>query len=295
MRNAAPLLQRLENGQDLPAPLLHRDALAGLQDTGDVLVEAAARDMGHAMDVAVPDDVQHFFHIDVRRGQQHLAEHPAVQFRPPLLQGKTRISHNLAHEAEAVGVHTARRNAHQHVAHFYFRTINEFAFLHDAGRKARDVVLAVRIHARHLGGLAADQRTARLPAAFRHTGHDGLHLFGDVVAQGHVVQEKERFRALRQHVVDAHGHGIDADGVVLVHRKRDLEFGAHAVGAAHQHRLLVAERSEVEHAAERADAAHPAGTLRRCHMLLDAPHHFVSCFQAYACLFIVDCHYFFLK
>ena len=33
------------------------------------------------------------------------------------------------------------------------------------------------------------------------------------------------------HVVDAHGHAVDADGVVLVQDHGDLQLGAHAVGA----------------------------------------------------------------
>ena len=59
--------------------------------------------------------------------------------------------------------------------------------------------------------------------------------------QCYVVQEDEGLGALGQDIVHAHGHGVDADGVVLVHCKCDLEFRTYTVGAAHQHGLLVTQ------------------------------------------------------
>ncbi len=181
-------------------------------------------------------------------------------------------------------------DAHQHVTDFHLRTVDQFALFDDAGSETGDVVFPVTVHARHLGGFAADQGAARLAAAFRHAGDNGFHLLGNIMAQRHIVEEEQRLGALRQHVVDAHRHRVDADGVVLVHGEGDLELRTHAVGAAHQDRLLVTEGRQVEHTAERPDAAHPTGALGRCHMLFDAPDHFVARFQAHACLFIINCH-----
>ena len=187
-------------------------------------------------------------------------------------------------------MHAAGGDAHQDVAHLDLRAVDELALLHHARREAGDVVFVALVHTGHLGGLAAHERATRLAAAFGHAGDDGLDLGRDVVAQGHVVEEEEGLGALREHIVDAHGHGVDADGVVLVHRERDLELGAHAVGAAHQDRLLVAERSEVEHTAERADAAHGARAGGGGDVLLDAADHFVARFQVHACFFVRLCH-----
>ena len=61
---------------------------------------------------------------------------------------------------------------------------------------------------------------------------------GHVLAAGDVVQEEQGLCAAADDVVDAHGHAVDAHGVVLVHQEGDLELGAHAVGAADQHRAL---------------------------------------------------------
>ena len=163
-------------------------------------------------------------------------------------------------------------------------------FLHHTRGVSGDVIFAIGIHARHFGGFAAYQRAARLPAAFGHAGHNLLHHFGIGLALGHIVQEHQGFRPLRQHIVHAHGHGIDADGVVLVHGKGDFQFGTHAVGAAHQDGFLHAQGAEVEHAAEGADVAHHPQAVGRTDVLLDAPDHVVTGFQAHACFFVINCH-----
>ena len=63
---------------------------------------------------------------------------------------------------------------------------------HDADDEPRDIVLAVGVEARHLGGLAAEQRAA-VGAARAREPLDDLH--GDVRVQpagGEVVEEEER-------------------------------------------------------------------------------------------------------
>ena len=59
-------------------------------------------------------------------------------------------------------------------------------------------------------------------------------------------------------VVDAHGHAVDADGVVLVHQLGQAELGAHAVGAGDQHRLLHPGNGQAEAAAEAAHVVQTA-------------------------------------
>ena len=247
--------------------------------------------MADAVDVAAADHLQHLFYVDLRRGQQHLAQQAVGEFGAAFVQVQPAVGHDLAHQAETVGVDAARRHAHQHVADPNLRAVDQPLLLDHAHRESGDVVLAVGIHARHLGRLAAHQRAAGLAAALGDARHDGLDLPGLVAAHGHIVEEQQRLGPLRQHVVDAHGHGVDADGVVLVHGERQLELGAHAVGAAHQHRFLHLERREVEHAPEGADVAHHAQARSRRHVLLDAPHHFVSGLEIHAGLFITFSHY----
>jgi len=82
------------------------------------------------------------------------------------------------------------------------------------------------------------------------------HLRGDVdveLAAREVVEEEQRLGALHQDVVGAHRHEVDADGVVAVHRERELELGTHAVGAGDEHGL-----------AKSACRSPPARRSRRC-------------------------------
>ena len=134
-----------------------------------------------------------------------------------------------------------------------------FDLLDHADDEAGDVVLAVGVEARHLGGFAADQRAAVLAAAARDAGDD---LLGDRRRQPpgrQVVEKEQRLGALHQDVVDAVVDQIGADGVVPAGHERDLELGADAVGARDQHRLLVAIAIETEEPAERSDLRQHAG------------------------------------
>ena len=185
---------------------------------------------------------------------------------------------------------TARRDTHQHVAHTHLRTVDQARLLDHAAREARNIVLAAGIHARHLGRFAADECTAGLTAAFGHTRHDRFDLRRLVVPHGYIIQEEERLGPLRQHVVHAHSHGVDADRVVLIHLESQLELGSHAVGTAHEHRLLDIKRREIEHSAEGADVTHHAQPRGRSHVFLDAAHHFVSGLEVHTGLFITFRH-----
>ncbi len=129
-------------------------------------------------------------------------------------------------------------------------------------RKAREVVIAVLVEARHFGGLAADQGAAGFPAALGDAGHDGRSRFRIELAAGKIVEEEQRFRALHHEVVDRHRHQVDADAAMQAGLDRDLDLGADAVGRRHQHRVLETRRLEVEQAAESADfgvRARPGG------------------------------------
>ena len=68
------------------------------------------------------------------------------------------------------------------------------------------------------------------------------------------------------------------------------QLGAHAVGAGDQHRLLVTEGSEIEQAAEAADAADHARTVGARHVGLDALDDFVTGLNAYAGFLICFWH-----
>ena len=129
-----------------------------------------------------------------------------------------------------------------------------------ADREAGEVVVALGIHARHLGGLAADQGAAGLFAAVGDAGDDGARGRHVELAGGEVVEEEQRLGALHHQVVDAHRDQVDADAVMLAGLDRDLQLGADAVGGGDQKGVAVAGGLEVE---EGAEAAQP-GIATRC-------------------------------
>ena len=135
--------------------------------------------------------------------------------------------------------------------------------------KPGEIVVAVGIHAGHFGGLAADQRAARLAAAGRDAADDRGTLIGIELAGREIVEEEQRLRALDDEVVDAHGNEIDADRVVIVRVDGDLELRADAVVGGDEHRIGEARGLQVEQAAEAADLAVRAWTARRTDSRLD--------------------------
>ena len=128
--------------------------------------------------------------------------------------------------------------SHKDIPSLDLRAVNEFGFLHDTRGVTSNVIFTVLVHSRHLGGLSAHEGASGLTASVSDSGHDGLHDLRTGLSLGHIVKEHKRFRTLGQNVVDAHRHGVDADGVVLVHRERQLELSADSVSSADQDRFL---------------------------------------------------------
>ena len=78
------------------------------------------------------------------------------------------------------------------------------------------------------------------------------------LADGQIIHEEERRRALHRDVVDAVVDQVGAHGVMDVHLKGDLQLGAHAVHAGDQHRVDILQLVHGEQAAEAADFAQDA-------------------------------------
>src|SRR5687767_3809082 len=74
---------------------------------------------------------------------------------------------DLADERVAVGVRAARGEAEDGVAGGDRAAVDDARLLHHADAEAGEVVLALGVHAGHLGGLAAEQRAAGELAAAR--------------------------------------------------------------------------------------------------------------------------------
>ena len=173
------------------------------------------------------------------------------------------------------------RQPQHHVARLDGAAVDDVALLDDADREAREIVLAALVHARHLGGLAPDQRAARLLAAGGNALDDlgrGRHV---ELAAGVVVEEEQRLGALGEYVVDAHRHEIDAYRVVAPDLQRELQLGAHPVGARDQHRLAVIAR-DLEQRPETPDAGEHAFAQRFPGERLDVFDEFVPGVEVHA-------------
>ena len=113
-----------------------------------------------------------------------------------------------ADQRVAVRMRAGRGQTQDRIAGRDGGAVDDLGLLHHADREAGQIVFAVRIHAWHFGGLAADQRAAgqfaTLGDAFDHLGRDV-----DVeLAAGEVVEEEQRLGPLHQDVVDAHGDQV---------------------------------------------------------------------------------------
>jgi len=123
---------------------------------------------------------------------------------------------------------------------------------------------------------AVSPPTRAQPAAFRDASHHARGVRHGKFPAGEIVQEEQRLGASHHQVVHAHGYQVDAHRVVQPGFDGDEQFGADAVGGAHQHRVGEAGCLQVEQRAEAPDAAHHAGAVCRGGQRLDALDQFVS-------------------
>ena len=139
-----------------------------------------------------------------------------------------------------------------------FPSINRLA-RDGADDEAGDVVLAVGVEARHLGGFAAEQGATVLTA---RRGEPVDDLDRDIRIQppgGKVVEEEQRLGALDEDVVDAVVDEVATDRSVIAGHEGDLQLRADAVRARDEHRILETGGIQREQPAKRADVRQDAG------------------------------------
>ena len=174
---------------------------------------------------------------------------------------------DLADQRETIGVDAAGGQRKDHVARSHAAVVNDLRLIHDAHGETGQIIVAGGHHAGMLRRLAADEGAAGLHAALCHAGDDGRHLLRLVFADGDVVQKEQGLRAAADNIVDAHGHAVNADGIMLVQQLGNADLGADAVGAGHQNRHTGKIRRK--QAAKAANIGHNA----RDHGALDVLFH----------------------
>src|SRR5436190_1877219 len=267
--HVAGALEPIEHRRHGPGARVDGQAQAFGHDADDVLGEPAAGDVRHAVHRDLAHQLQHRLHVDARGRHERVRQRAIAD---TLAEVGVRDGQDLPDQRVAVRVRAARLDADDRVARLDARPVDQRGFLHRADAEPREVVLARRVHVRHLGRLAADQRAAGLLAA---RGDAGDHLYGGVdleLAGREVVEEEQRLGALHQHVVHAHADEVDADGVVPAESLGELELGADAVRARDQHRFAVAPL-ELEQRAEAAEPGHHFRPARARDQRLDALDH----------------------
>ena len=165
-------------------------------------------------------------------------------------------------------MHTGGRQGDDHITGCHGLIAQDLFLIHDTHGETGQIVLLLRHHARVLGSLAAHQRAVGLHAALSHTLDDLCDLLGNVAAAGDVIQEHQRLCTGADDIVHAHSHAVDADGIVLAHDHGNFQFGAHAVGAGDQHRVLVAGAVQLKQATKAAQTANAVLVHGAGHILL---------------------------
>ena len=169
-----------------------------------------------------------------------------------------------------MAVETAGGKADYPVAHGDTGAVDNLIPLHHPHHKAGQVIIAGLIDAGHLRGLPADQGAPGLLAAvgdaFDNQGGD----FRGQLPHGQVVQEKQGGGAVDDDVIGAHGHQVDADGIMAVHEDGDFNLGPHPIGGGDQHRVAIPVRPQMKQPAKRADLPQDPGTVSGFHQGLDA-------------------------
>ena len=117
---------------------------------------------------------------------------------------------------------SVRGQTENHVADFHRLAADDPLALDHSDDESRQIVFAVRIKARHLGGLAADERAAVVLAGFGEAFDNFFRDFRLQLARREIVHEEQRRRALYGDVIDAMVDEVGANGVVNVHFERRL-------------------------------------------------------------------------
>ena len=224
--------------------------------------------MGNTLDGNFLDERENGFDVNSGGGEEGFADGLAAErFVCHVKRGIVVINiEYLAAQGEAVGMDARGGERKDHVAGSHFGVVDDLLFIDDTDGKACEVVVLGGHKTGVLGGLTADQRRAGLHAALGNAGNDSGDLLGNVFAARDIVQEEKGSCAAANNVVDTHGDGINADGVVLVHEDRELDLRAATVRAGNENGLLHTHgKSEAAaEAADVVDASLVAGARDMC-------------------------------
>src|SRR6185436_13520795 len=178
------------------------------------------------------------------------------------------VGDDLSSQRVAVGVQPRARKSEEDVVGFYPVRAKYPVFFHTSDDEARQVVIRWGVQSGHFGRLPADERAAVLAASGGDPRYDGFNDRWIELAEGHVVEEEQRNRALHEDVVYAVVYEIAPNRVVPIRVDGNLDLGAHTIGTGDQNRLPEAG-GNAEHPAEAAKGSDDTGGEGGLYELLD--------------------------
>ena len=210
--------------------------------------------MADALDIHLFQQSQNALDVNLGGSQQRLGNGSAGKLLPGDVQfGIVVIDvEDLPAKAEAVGVDAGGSQRDDHISGTHFGVVDDLLFIHNAHSEASQIVIFCRHQTGMLGGLAANQGSTGLDTALCHTGNNLGNLLRIILAAGNVIKEKQGLCTDTDNVVDTHGDGVDADGIVLIHKNGKLDLGAAAVCTGNQNRLFHTGNGQAEAAAKAA-------------------------------------------
>ena len=180
------------------------------------------------------------------------------------------LQEHPADQRVAVAVQAAGGEADNPVAHADHGAIDNLIPFHHPHHKAGQVIIAGLVDAGHLRGLPADQGAPGLLAPLGDAFDNQGGGFRRQLPHGQVVQEEQRGGPVDHDIIGAHGHQVDADGIMAVHQDGDFNLGPHPIGGGYQHRVAIPVRPQMEHTAKRADLPQDPGAVGGFHQVSDA-------------------------
>ncbi|BAF60724.1 hypothetical protein PTH_2542 [Pelotomaculum thermopropionicum SI] len=286
LRNPAGLSDQFKHRGHRPLSQEDVNRRTGREDAGNVFGQAAPGDVGQPLYGKVVQKRQDGLYVNPG-GLQQFFPYGAPQPLNICIHPVTgHFQQHLAGKGIAVAVQAGRGKADHPVARNDAAAVNNPAALHHSHGKPGQVVLLRAVEARHLRRFAADQGAAGPAAAFRHTAYNCRHLLRNHPAYRQVVQEEQRLGPVHENIVYAHGHGVDANGVMPVHQHGHPQLGAHPIGAGHQHRLFIPGRIKRKQPAKAPYIGQDLRPEGAPHGVPDQAHRLVSGFNVHPCVSI---------
>ncbi|EKD46837.1 MAG: hypothetical protein ACD_67C00048G0002 [uncultured bacterium] len=133
----------------------------------------------------------------------------------------------------------------------------------------------------------SDKSATSLNAASCDSFHNQRCFFWFEFAGGKIIQEKERFSALNDDVIDAHGDKVDADSFVLSRHECQLQFCANTISSGNKDRMVhLFDFLAGKKSAESTDVADNFRSFGCLYKWFDALNEFVASINVNSSIFV---------